>query len=65
MCYAVCPVRRWLSRLWLATVALSAVFAVVLWIGVMTERLGWRLVGFFTGLALLSRFAARKPTDGN
>ena len=55
--------RLWLSRAWLALVGLSAVFIALIWFGVMVERLGWRLVVGVLGLALLSRFAARKSTN--
>ena len=35
---------RWLDRLWLVLIALSAAIAIPLWLILSVERMGWRIV---------------------
>jgi hypothetical protein len=54
---------RWLNRLWLGLIAVSFVFLALVWVAVMTERLGWRVFGALLAGALVTRYwSTRTPT---
>lgn len=54
--------RRWLDRLWLTAIALSAIFIGVLWFLLSVERMGLRTVVAFIALALVAHFHSPGPT---